>query len=236
MKRILTTSIMALIMGLCDAQTNIFPTDGNVGIGTLSPDNQQGWNKVLELKGDQDAKLLVTTFGGIKLGMFSHIGYNAKIGTESNTNLTFTAGYWNDVMTLTTAGNVGIGTLTPQDRFSVNGSIRARGVKVENANWPDYVFTPTYELMSLPKVETFIKNNGHLPDIPSAAEVARKGIDLGENQALLLRKIEELPLHLIEMDKKVIKLEEENLEFKEKLRSIDTLSKYGKSHYQNTPK
>jgi hypothetical protein len=95
----------------------IYDNGANVGIGTETPDNAQGWNRVLNLHGTNHAKFLVTESSGVKVGIFSHTGYNGKIGTESNHNLTFTAGYWNDVMTLTTAGNVGIGTLNPSGQF-----------------------------------------------------------------------------------------------------------------------
>jgi len=94
---------------------------GNVGIGTAAPDNAQGWNRVLNLHGQSHAKFLVTESPGVKTGIFSHTGYNGKIGTESNHNLTLTAGYWNDVMTLTTGGNVGIGTLNPSVKLTVAG-------------------------------------------------------------------------------------------------------------------
>ncbi|MGJ1268692.1 hypothetical protein ACR79S_19010 [Sphingobacterium spiritivorum] len=221
MKKLISTSLFAMLLSLSYGQTNIFPADGNVGIGTLYPDNSQLWDKVLELKGPQHAKLLVTTNAGIKLGMFSHIGYNAKIGTESNTNLTLTAGYWNDVMTLTTSGNVGIGTLQPLEKLSVNGNIRAKEIKVENLNWPDYVFKPSYQLMPLSKIAYFIQENGHLPDVPSAKDVSENGIDLGANQATLLKKIEELTLHMIDMEKNLRKLEKENFEIKEVLKKFN---------------
>ncbi|TKC56598.1 hypothetical protein FBD94_23075 [Pedobacter hiemivivus] len=98
-------------------------------------------------------------------------------------------------------GDVGIGTTTPKEKLSVNGKIRAREVKVENTNWPDYVFTQSYRLPPLQETEKHIKEKGHLPGIPSAAEVKANGIDLGEMNAKLLQKIEELTLHLIEQNK-----------------------------------
>lgn len=180
----------------------------HVGIGTSVIDNAQGWNKVLQLNGPSHAKLLVTESSGVKVGIYSHTGYNGKIGTESNHNLTFTAGYWNDVMTLTTAGNVGIGTLLPGEKLSVNGNIRAREIKVENGNWPDYVFTRDYQLPTLQETEKHIKDKGHLPGIPSAAEVKANGVDLGGMNAKLLQKIEELTLHAIEQNKKIKNLED----------------------------
>ncbi|MGJ1436330.1 hypothetical protein [Sphingobacterium siyangense] len=219
MKKTITTTVFSIVMSICNAQTNLFPPNGNVGIGTLSPDNVQGWDKVLEVKGNENAKLLVSnTTNGVKLGMFAHQSFNAKFGTESNTNLTFTAGYWNDVMTLTTLGNVGIGTLTPTEKLSVKGKIRAQEIKVETTNWPDYVFEPSYRLMPLSRIANFIQTNGHLPDVPSAKEVAQNGIEVGNIQSLLVKKIEELTLHLIDMDKKLTELQKENSEIKKQLK------------------
>ncbi|AFD06642.1 prefoldin domain-containing protein [Solitalea canadensis] len=98
-------------------------------------------------------------------------------------------------------GYVGIGTKTPKEELSVNGKIRAKEIKVENTNWPDYVFTLSYNLPSLQETEQHIKEKGHLPGIPSAEEVKNNGVDLGEMNAKLLQKIEELTLHLIRLEK-----------------------------------
>ncbi|MCH5718186.1 tail fiber protein [Niabella hibiscisoli] len=103
-------------------------------------------------------------------------------------------------------GNVGIGTRNPTDKLSVKGKIRAQEIKVEadnGANWPDYVFKKDYKLPSLADVEKHILEKGHLPEVPSAEEVEKEGIALGANQALLLKKIEELTLYLIEKDKQL---------------------------------
>ncbi|WP_276090964.1 hypothetical protein [Pedobacter sp. JY14-1] len=98
-------------------------------------------------------------------------------------------------------GNVGIGTATPAEKLSVNGKIRSKEVKIEITNWPDYVFAKDYKLPTLTETETHIKEKGHLPGIPSAAEVKENGVELGEMNKKLLEKIEELTLHLIEMKK-----------------------------------
>ena len=98
-------------------------------------------------------------------------------------------------------GNVRIGTATPTEKLSVNGKIRAKELKVETANWPDYVFGSSYSLPDLKETEQFIKENKHLPEIPSAAEVKENGIELGEMNAKLLKKIEELTLYIIEIQK-----------------------------------
>ena len=100
-------------------------------------------------------------------------------------------------------GNVGIGTPTPTEKLSVNGKIRAKEIKVETSNWPDYVFEADYKVESLATLESYIKANKHLPDVPSAKDVVANGVELGEMNKILLKKIEELTLHLIEKEKKM---------------------------------
>ncbi|CAG2532865.1 Concanavalin A-like lectin/glucanases superfamily protein [Maribacter dokdonensis] len=96
-------------------------------------------------------------------------------------------------------GNVGIGTDTPGTyKLAVNGNIRAKEIKVETANWPDYVFDKDYSLPGLDEIQKFIELNGHLPKFPSAREVETSGIELGEMNRLLLEKIEELTLYIFQ--------------------------------------
>jgi hypothetical protein len=101
------------------------------------------------------------------------------------------------------AGDVTIGTTTVQKLLAVNGNIKTRKVTVTQNSWPDYVFDSSYQLTPLRQVEKYIQQNKHLPDVPSAAEVKKEGIDLGDNQAVLLKKIEELTLYIIEQNKKL---------------------------------
>jgi len=105
-------------------------------------------------------------------------------------------------MTITQTGNVGIGTTNPTYPLSVNGTIQAKEVIVQTG-WSDYVFDEHYPLAPLSEVESHIKAEKHLPGIPSAQEVAAKGISVGEMQAKLLAKIEELTLHQIEQEKEI---------------------------------
>ena len=109
------------------------------------------------------------------------------------------------VFTTNGSGQIGIGTDSPAEALSVNGKIRSKEVKVENANWPDYVFSRDYHLSPLEETEKHIKEKGHLPGIPSATEVKENGIALGDMNAKLLEKIEELTLHLIQKDKEIAK-------------------------------
>lgn len=113
------------------------------------------------------------------------------------------------------SGNVGIGTATPLSKLSVNGTIRATEVLVKtNINVPDYVFAPGYKILPLKELEEFLKQNSHLPGIPSAKEMEEKGIGLSEMNLLLLKKIEELTLYIIEQNKRIEKLEsKQKIEF-----------------------
>ena len=105
-------------------------------------------------------------------------------------------------MRINRAGEVGIGTTDVDGyRLSVGGSIRAEEIKVEATPWPDYVFEEDYELRSLEETEAYIQENKHLPEIPSAKEMEANGVALGEMNRLLLQKIEELTLHVIELKK-----------------------------------
>lgn len=99
-------------------------------------------------------------------------------------------------------GKIGIGTDTPDHLLTVKGTIHAREVLVDlNGPLADYVFEPDYTLMPLSEVESFVKANKHLPEIPSAAEVKENGLNMGEMQNKLLQKIEELTLYVIELQK-----------------------------------
>ncbi|TCP24656.1 hypothetical protein EV195_10587 [Tenacibaculum skagerrakense] len=98
-------------------------------------------------------------------------------------------------------GKVGIGTSNPDAKLAVNGTVHAKEVRVDLNNWPDYVFENNYNLPTLEEVEKQIKEKGHLPNIPSAEEVKKNGVQLGEMNKKLLEKIEELTLYTIQQEK-----------------------------------
>ena len=123
-----------------------------------------------------------------------------------------------------TTGNVGIGTTDPGTwKLAVNGNIRAKEIKVETANWPDYVFTKDHELPSLEEVEKHIQEKGHLINIPSAADVELNGIELGEMNRLLLEKIEELTLYILKPEEKVQEQERKIEQQTNRLNALNTL-------------
>ncbi|NQD71513.1 hypothetical protein HP439_12340 [Sphingobacterium shayense] len=90
----------------------------------------------------------------------------------------------------------------------VDGNVRAREIKVEATNWPDYVFREGYQLRSLQETASFIEKNGHLPDVPKAADVEIRGQLLGEMNTILLKKIEELTLYILQQEKRIQVLEQ----------------------------
>lgn len=119
-------------------------------------------------------------------------------------------------------GNVGIGTKNLQNyKLAVEGTIGARKIKVtQETTWADYVFASDYKLLPLQDLETYIKQHQHLPDVPSATEVATNGIDIGDMQTILLKKIEELTLYMIELKKSQHVLENKNLEQEKKIKVL----------------
>lgn len=106
-------------------------------------------------------------------------------------------------------GYIGIGTPTPQSRLDVRGKITASEVEIKLSSGADFVFKPGYNLMPLSEVESFVKENQHLPEIPSEKEMIDNGVNVNEMQIKLLQKIEELTLYVIEQEKQNKKLQEQ---------------------------
>ncbi|MBX2938722.1 MAG: hypothetical protein KF880_01470 [Ferruginibacter sp.] len=140
---------------------------------------------------------------------------NSNIAAFSNGDSTLVRidkdGHFISTKDISTTSKVKIGTGTIDigtHSLAVNGSAIFTKAHVKlSGNWPDYVFEPEYKLPTLKYIEAYINKYKHLPDVPSASEVEQNGIDLGENQAILLKKIEELTLYIIEQEKRIEKLE-----------------------------
>lgn len=145
--------------------------------------------------------------------------YKASIGViggnnaDNNGGINFSTIHGNNTVTeqmrITASGSIGIGITNPSEKLSVNGNIRAKKIIVSQSGWPDYVFDPKYKLKPLSELSAFIQQYKHLPDIPSVKEVEEKGISVGDIQILLLKKIEELTLYLIEIKEENKKLQQQ---------------------------
>jgi hypothetical protein len=122
------------------------------------------------------------------------------------------------------AGDVGIGTTTPDTKLAVNGTIHSTEVKVDlNVPGPDYVFDTDYKLTDLNELKSFLKKYHHLPDVPSAEQMFKNRINLSVINMQLLKKIEELTLYLIEKDKQVTELRDQVNESKQAFERYEKL-------------
>jgi hypothetical protein len=181
---------------------------GNVRLASLVNNNTQTRVVVSDASGNLSYRD-VSTIGGGGGSAWSYNG-NAvtaasSLGTTSNFDLPIIT---NNIerMRVGANGSVGIGTVAINDvnyKLFVENGIRTRKVKVDQGAWPDYVFSPDYPLLSISDLDKYIRQHQHLPEISPAEEVKQDGLDLGENQAMLLKKIEELVLYIIEQDKKI---------------------------------
>ncbi len=112
-----------------------------------------------------------------------------------------TFAYRTNVLFANTSGAVGIGTTNPGTyKLAVNGAVRAKEVVVDS-NWSDFVFDDDYALPSLDTVAAQIREHKHLPGVPSAAEIQQRGLSVGESQTMIMRKVEELTLYLLQLKK-----------------------------------
>ena len=196
---------------------------GHVGIGTTSPKTKfdiyhTGVYDTQEFFTGQDHILLSSTnpgngnyFGGVSwtngsrrrasiAAVMEHADADF-VGLAFFTQGVDGPGPFYESMRIAHNGNVGIGTLTPGNKLEVNGKIRSKEVIVEATGWPDYVFAEDYDLPTLAEIEAFIKASKHLPGIPSAKQVEEQGQQVGEIQKQLLKKMEEMTLHMIELKK-----------------------------------
>ena len=242
----LAAACLALSPGSAIGQ-NTFPQSGNVGIGTPSPGApldvvmpSGGFGAIFEAPGNPlvgvfDTAVNSRVYLAVAEGPGSWLNYaSAKDGLlfSSAGGLGFgTSTYVR--MYVNSAGNVGTGTTNPQQLLDVASTMAAREIIVTQTG-ADYVFDPAYRLAPLGEVADYIKENHHLPDVPSAQEMQENGASVGEMQAKLLAKVEELTLHLIQADERNTaadernyRLEQQNRDLQERIAKLEALAAAG---------
>jgi|GEM_PF-2072163 len=214
---------------------------GNLGVGTAVPsykldvktigsnDNivrsytdQAGAYFVAQSEGSDGYYGLRMVSGGTTKWMLGSYGYSDFCISRGD-------GSTNKYFTVRTDGVVGIGAnITPPSgthnyKLLVDGKIGCKELKVtlSTTPWPDYVFGNNYKLKSLYTVEQFIQQNRHLPNMPSTEEVKKDGgINIGEMNARLLEKVEELTLYMIQLKKENDALKKDNIVIKQSLKTL----------------
>jgi len=199
---------------------SILPT-GNIGIGTITPTAQ------------------LHTTGSVRLAGLTNDSTKTRVlVSDTSGNLFYRSassisGHWlyNNGVVYDSVDAIAIGTSNPQGyKLAVNGTAIFTKVKVKTAGtWPDYVFRNGYTPPDLKNLEQYLHTYHHLPGIASEAEVQQNGIDLGDQQAGILKKVEELTLYLIEQNKSLKEqnrqLQQQNAQLKDQQDQIDELKK-----------
>ncbi|WP_118952538.1 hypothetical protein [Taibaiella helva] len=220
MRKISLVLIVSLLGSIVRAQnvwtgtTTPTTTNGKVGIGTTSPSSKLSIASTLTLSGTD------ITGQALKIENKSGIGGSeANIFEIFNQDIVFPGPAPQRLIFWTTnKGNVGIlnslriGTAAANGdyanyKLSVDGDIIAKRCVIQVTNWADYVFDDNYHLRPLKEVEEFINANKHLPDVPNENEVKNKGVEIGEMNRILMQKVEELTLYIINQNKKIETLE-----------------------------
>lgn len=212
-KRTAGGNIYGLDFYTASANRMTITSAGKVGIGTTTPPH------ALSVTGNSsvDGQLLIRNnvnpafYGKIENSTNFHLD---TYGPSGNMYLNYFDGdavYVGNgaqgvVASFLTSGKVGIGTTTPGYKLDVCGTIRATEVRVETG-WCDYVFANDYQLRPLSEVESFIKENKHLPEVTPGAEIETNGLEVGKVSAQMIKKIEELTLYAIEQQKMIEKLQ-----------------------------
>jgi hypothetical protein len=214
-----TTGTMSTSSGnIFTTSGNVYTSSGNLGVGTASPSQK------LHLDGgdflfNDATPVLYTGTGASELNRYLVLMNSS--GTTSTSGLKAggvviadDAAYANPGKNdLIVKGKVFIGQATTTNANSydlgVKGKIGAKDLQLETSSWSDYVFAEDYKLPSLAEVERYINENKHLEGVPSEAEVKANGYSVNEMDVVLLKKVEELTLYVIEQQKQIEELKQQ---------------------------
>jgi hypothetical protein len=203
---------------LSSAKLFINPS-GNVGIGTTSPTEKLAVVGNIDMTAGNSPRIYMGGVSGGNFGLaysstYPNYGIYYLEGTPDRIVLSPDGGgSTGSNFVVLGNGNVGIGTRTPDYKLDVLGTIRATEVKVATG-WSDFVFDKDYSLRSLDEVKSYIEENKHLPDVPSAKEIQDGGLSVAEMMTKQMQKIEELTLYVIEQKKQIDEMKEELAEIK----------------------
>jgi hypothetical protein len=175
--------------------------NSNVGIGTYAPTSK------LHVAGTGGLSTDIKVNGRIisgdatgQGGIWVNVNQTMLFGQFGNSMMGMWIGNAWRLLVDSSTGNVGIGTIAPSQKLTVNGTMYGKEVKVDlNVPGPDYVFEKHYQLPSIESVKSYIDQHKHLPEVPTATEMETNGIMLGEMNMLLLKKVEELTLYVIQL-------------------------------------
>ncbi|MBB6126350.1 autotransporter outer membrane beta-barrel domain-containing protein [Mucilaginibacter lappiensis] len=186
------------------ANTYLTIKQGNLGLGTTTP----------------AAKLDVTVASSTYTNNIKFGDATPGYLTAGTVGIFMSNNVGTPVFTVLHTGNVGIGQTNPQNKLDVNGTVHSKAVTIDLNGWSDYVFKKDYQLRPLSEVKAYIDQNQHLPEIPSEQEMVKKGLDVSEMNKLLMKKVEELTLYLIEKDQNEKKQEQTNQELKNQVTTL----------------
>lgn len=201
-------------IGTTDVSKAKLVVQGTVG-NTIATFRRNSTSAGVSLIGDWPAILFNSYFNGGNFamspgyaGMVNFDPVNGKVIIGSSVSSAFAAGdpvSVSEAFVVHASGNVGIGTNANTYKLDVCGTVRATEVRV-NTGWCDYVFADDYQLPALSDVENFIKENKHLPEVTPGAIIESEGLEIGKTSAQMIKKIEELTLYVIDLQKQVNEL------------------------------
>jgi len=200
-----------IVPDMFDYNTILHITNTNTGMAADKGFSIDQYNHAVRIRQYEDADmtlennnatLVLSSNGKVGIGSVSSGNHKFNVSGSAQVTGSFTGG----------GSATFAGSLTVGDGFRCTsaGALKVKSLRVTLTDWSDYVFDPAYRLRPLDEVEDYVQQHHHLPDIPSAAEVEEKGVDVGEMNKLLLQKVEELTLYVIDLQKQLDELKSNN--------------------------